>query len=78
MSKGWLAKVVEDPSVSVVGYLQIFSSKNMEVKGKPLTLFKASDGQYVTWNVALDPKISQTVPDESVIEVREVGVCGPL
>ena len=46
----------------------------MEVKGKPLTLFKASDGQYVTWNVALDPKISQTVPDESVIEVTKASI----
>ena len=70
MSKGWLAKVVEDPSASVVGYLQIFSSKNMEVKGKPLTLFKASDGQYVTWNDALEPEISQTVPDKSVIVIE--------
>ena len=70
MSKGWLAKVVEDPSAYVVGYLQIFSSKNMEVKGKPLTLFKASDGQYVTWNDALEPEISQTVPDKSVIVIE--------
>ena len=74
MSKGWLAKVVEDPSASFVGYLQIFSSKNIEVKGKPLTLFKASDGQYVTWNVALDPNISHIVPAESVIEVTKASI----
>ena len=74
MSKGWLAKVVEEPTAPVVGYLQIFSSKTIEVKGKQLTLFKASDGQYVTWNVAVDPDIGHTVPVENMIEVTKASI----
>ena len=44
------------------------------MKGKQLTLFKASDGQYVTWNVAVDPDIGHTVPVESVIEVTKASI----
>ena len=57
-----------------MGYLEIFSSKNIEVKGNPLTLFKVSDGQFVTWNVALDPNISHIVPADSVIEVTKASI----
>ena len=58
----------------VVGYLEIYSFKNIDVKEKPLTLCKASDGHYMTWNVALDFKISYTVPYESVIVVTKTSI----
>ena len=44
------------------------------MKGKQLTLFKAADGQYVTWNVAVDPDIGHIVPVESVIEVTKASI----
>ena len=77
MTKGWLAKVVEEPSLPVFGYLQILGVKKIEVRNEFLTLLKASDGLYVTWNVVLDEhKIEDFLgmPTNSVIEITQADI----
>ena len=77
MSKGWLAHVVEDPNLAVVGYIQILGVKKLEIKEEMLTLIKASDGQYVTWNVAIDQrKVDEIleIPTMSIIKVKKASI----
>ena len=77
MTKEWLTKVVEVPSLPVFGYLQILGVKKLEVKEKVVTLLKASDGLYVTWNVVIDDnKLDDIlgIPPKSVIEVTEASI----
>ena len=77
MTKGWLAKVVEEPSLPVFGYLQILGVKKIEVRNELVTLLKASDGLYVTWNVVLDEQKSEDflgMPTNSVIEVTQADI----
>ena len=57
MTKVWLAKVVEVPSLPVFGYLQILGVKKLEVNKEVVTLLKASDGLYDTWNVIIDDRV---------------------
>ena len=77
MSKGWLADVVKDPNLAATGYIQVLGLKRIVLKEEMLTLIKASDGQYVTWNVAIDKEKEDEILEistRSIIEVTKASI----
>ena len=69
---GWLANLVENTSLEVVGYLQVLDTKRVTLTGGNAIVVKANDGKYVTWNVVIDPAKEDdllNLPLKSIIKV---------
>ena len=77
MSKGWLADVVKACSLAATGYILVLGVKRIVLKEEMLTLIQASDGQYVTWNVAIDKEKEDEIlgiSTSSIIEVTKASI----
>ena len=74
---GWLAKLVENTTLEVFGYLQILGTKKITLGQKNATVVKASDGKYITWNVVVDSSKEDeflSIPIKTVIKVTEATI----
>ena len=72
MTAGWLGSIVKNADVTIFGVLQILGFKEQPVGDRSLTLFKASDGKTVTWQVTSTPEVMEDLKALACFSVIEV------